>query len=384
MFNFIYHNPVRIVFGQHSIARLSDLIDRNKRIMLLYGGGSIHANGVYEQVQNALKAHNVVEFSGIEPNPHYETLMRAVAQVKEAQIDFLLAVGGGSVLDGCKFVAAAVCFTGDDPWDILAKKAKVEKALPLGAVLTLPATGSEMNGNAVITRESSREKLAFGSEQVYPQFSILDPAVTLSLPREQLANGIVDSFVHVIEQYLTYPVNAPLQDRQAEAVLLTLIEQAPAVLNQPDNLDARANLMWCATQALNGLIGCGVPQDWSTHDIGHELTAFYGIAHAPSLALVLPAVLRHQRSAKAEKLVQYGERIWQIHMANRDQAADAAIERTQNFFRSLGMPVSRHSTGITDLHFAAIADRFGRRGVRLGEHQSIGKDEVLQILQLID
>ncbi|MBN1543610.1 iron-containing alcohol dehydrogenase [candidate division KSB1 bacterium] len=382
MQNFTYYNPVRIVFGRNSIARLPDLIDAQKRILFLYGGGSIRKNGVYDQVRQALQGRALVEFAGIEPNPRYETLMRAVALAKTEKIDFLLAVGGGSVLDGSKFVAAAVRFAGKDPWDILNKQAPVRDALPLGTVLTLPATGSEMNGFAVISRDSSQEKLAFGSEKVYPRFSILDPAVTQSLPRDQVANGIVDTFVHVMEQYMTFPVNAPLQDRQAEAIWLTLIERAPAILKEPVDLDERAVYMWCATQALNGLIGCGVPQDWTTHQIGHELTAFYGIAHAPSLALVLPAVLRSQRDRKKEKLHQYGERVWGIRETGTD-SLDAAIDHTRDFFESLGVPVRLKDYNITDRHFSAIVDRFSQRGSKLGEHGDISSEKVAEILQMI-
>lgn len=380
MWNFTCHNPVRIVFGKGAIAELAHLVPLEQRIMMTYGGGSIKRNGVYDQVMDALKAHALVEFGGIEPNPRYETLMKAIEQAKAEGVDFLLAVGGGSVLDGTKFIAAAIEYAGEDPWDIPARGAPVTTALPLGAVLTLPATGSEMNGNAVISRESTREKFAFSSPHVYPRFSILDPETTYSLSGRQVANGIVDAFVHVAEQYLTYAVNSPLQDRQAEAILLTLVEEAPQVKADPQNYDVRANLMWCATQALNGLIGCGVPQDWATHTIGHELTALFGLDHGQTLAIVLPAVLKHQRVQKAGKLLQYARRVWGIEGLGDDETIDAAIARTDGFFRSVGNPTRLGDYGVKLADCQAIVERFRERGSTFGEHESIGAQEVGEIL----
>jgi NADP-dependent alcohol dehydrogenase len=382
MWNFTYHNPVKIVFGKGAISELANLVPQDQKIMMTYGGGSIKRNGVYDQVMAALKGRALVEFGGIEPNPRYETLMRAVEQVKAEGIGFLLAVGGGSVLDGTKFIAAAAEYTGDDPWNILAKEAPVAAALPLGAVLTLPATGSEMNGNAVISRESTREKLAFSSPLVYPCFSILDPETTYSLSARQVANGIVDTFVHVAEQYLTYSVNAPLQDRQAEAILLTLIEEAQKVKANPHDYDVRANLMWCATQALNGLIGCGVPQDWATHNIGHELTAFFGLDHGQTLAIVLPAVLKHQRARKAGKLIQYAQRVWGIQGLGDEETIDAAIAKTEEFFRSVGNPTRLSDYDIKLADCQPIVERFTVRGAKFGEHKAIGAQEVGEILAL--
>ena len=277
-------------------------------MLLAYGGGSIKNNGVYQQVCDALSDHQVVEFAGIEPNPSYETTMRAVELVKSEQVDFILAVGGGSVIDGCKFIAAAAKFDGE-PWDILAKNAKVTDAVPLGVVLTLPATGSESNSFAVVSKLATKDKFAFGSPLVQPKFAILDPSVMASLPERQITNGIVDAFVHVMEQYLTYSVNAKVQDRFAEGILQTLIEEGPKMFAEPDS-DARANVMWSATMALNGLIGAGVPQDWSTHGIGHEITALYGLDHAQTLAIILPRMMWEMREEKQEKLLQYAKRIW--------------------------------------------------------------------------
>ena len=375
MLNFEYQNPVRIVFGKGTIAELDKLVPADVSVLMLYGGGSIKKNGVYNQVVTALGKRRVLEFSGIEPNPLYETCMKAVEMIKQEKIGFLLAVGGGSVLDATKFIAAAALFGGIDPWDILAKGAEVKTAVPLGAVLTLPATGSEMNINSVISRASSGEKLHFSSPCVYPQFSILDPETTFSLPERQTVNGIVDAYVHVFEQYMTFDVNSPLQDRQAEAILLTLIEEGPKVIKNPMDYDARSNVMWAATNALNGLIGCGVPQDWATHMIGHELTAFYGIDHAQSLAVVLPRLLTHCKAKKQAKLLQYGQRIFGL------KDADAAIKATEAFFNSLGMK-TRLSDYKIDAGDAAgkISGRLKARGTMLGEKAELSPDDVSQIL----
>jgi len=379
MNNFIYHNQVKIVFGKGTIKELPSLIPKGSKILMTYGGGSIKKNGVYEQVKEALKDFNLVEFGGIEPNPRYETLMKAVDICKNSKIDFLLSVGGGSVLDGTKFIAVASLYEDGDPWDILSKGVEPKKAIPLGSVLTLPATGSEMNMFAVISRESTKEKLAFGHPLVYPRFSILDPETTFTLSEWQTANGIVDTFVHVTEQYMTYPVNAVVQDKFAESLLKILIEEGPKALKNPTDYNVRANLMWTATQALNGNIGCGVPQDWATHSIGHELTAFYGLDHARTLAIVLPGVWKHQKKNKEEKLKQYAKNVWNYEGSD---AADKAIELTEQFFRSLGMKTKLKENGIGTEKFDEIAQRFEERNQKLGEHENIGKKEVIEILQL--
>ena len=382
MFNFTYHNPTKIVFGKGTIAELSSLVPAGKKVMLTYGGGSIKKNGIYDQVRHALQAVDLIEFGGIEPNPRYETLMKAVDLARASGVEFLLPVGGGSVFDGTKFIAAAIPFTAGDPWDILAYSATVKSAVPLGGVLTLPATGSEMNPTGVISRTATQEKLPFGSPYTYPVFAILDPETTYSLPMRQVANGIVDAFVHVLEQYLTYPVNAPLQDRQAEAVMITLIEVAPQVLADPQDYDAHATLMWCATQALNGLIGCGVPQDWATHMIGHELTAFYGIDHAQSLAVVMPALMKYLRSLKCEKLLQYGERVWGIRIGDNDLRIDTAIHITAEFFRSVGVATTLKEYGIGPQAAQTVGQRFAQRGTRLGERREIAAQDIEAVLAL--
>ena len=381
MHAFEFYAPTRIVFGKGSIERLSTLVSSDTPLMLLYGGGSIRKNGVYDAVLSALPAAPAVIFGGIEPNPDYETCLKAVAEARRHDVGFVLAVGGGSVLDAAKFIAAAVVWQGD-PWDIFADRgASVADALPLGDVLTLPATGSEMNKNSVISRRATTDKVAFMSPHVFPRFSILDPETTFSLPPRQTANGIVDACAHVFEQYMTYPVNAPLQDRQAEAVLLTLIEEGPKALKHPSDYDVRANIMWAATCALNGSLSCGVPGDWSTHMIGHELTALYGIDHAQSLAVVMPGVWRHQREAKRAKLLQYARRVWKLTDGTDDERIEAAIVRTEAFFTSLGVGVRLSDYGIGDDAPQRVARNQGRRNRILGEHENIGTAEIKAILE---
>jgi len=361
------------------------LVPKGARILLTYGGGSIKRNGIYDQVMAALKGFDIIEFSGIETNPHYETLMKGVAIVKAQKIDFLLAVGGGSVLDGTKFIAAAALWEGSDPWEILSRRnnLNVEKALPVGTVLTLPATGSEMNGNAVVTRWETKEKLAFASEHVMPRFSILDPEVVFSLPLIQVANGIVDAFIHVMEQYLTYPVNAPIQDRYAESILITLIEEGPKVLADRTSYDAAANFMWAATMALNGLIGVGVPQDWATHTIGHELTALHGIDHGQTLCIILPGIMKIKRENKKEKILQYGERVWKITEGTADERIDAIIEKTVRFFESVGIKTKLADYGVGTEIISKITDRFVKRGIKaIGERGDLTIEDVAKILEI--
>lgn len=381
MNNFTHYNPTRILFGKETIAQLASLVGPDQSILLTYGGGSIKRNGVYDQVKKALGGRRVLEFAGIQPNPQYEHLMKAVTIAKQERIDLLLAVGGGSVLDGTKFIAAAARFEGADPWDLLSRRAEVNSAVPVGCVLTLPATGSESNAYAVISRESTHEKLAFGAEPCYPRFAILDPQTTMSLPRKQTRNGTVDAWVHVMEQYATYPADAVLQDRQAEAILLTLIEVGPKVLANPNDYDARANLMWAATQALSGLIGVGVPQDWATHNIGHEITAFFGLDHAETLAIVMPSLLRHEKGRKRGKLLQYARRVWNITIADEDEAIEMGIGATQQFFHALGMPTKLADYKISPAEAAKkVSDRFAQRGSTHGEHNAIGAKESREIL----
>lgn len=372
MLDFDYNNPTHISFGQGKIAGLNRLVPPQARVLILFGGDSARSNGTLAEVETALGDREIQLFGGIEPNPDYETLINAVAQVRRENLDFLIAVGGGSVIDGTKFVAAAAPYIGD-PWDILLTGGqRISQAIPFGCVLTLPATGSEMNRHSVITRKSLQTKLSFSHDLVYPHFSILDPSKTFTLPPRQIANGIVDAFVHVIEQYLTYPSNAPVQDRFAEGLLLTLIEIGPQALQNPQDYDLRANLMWAATMALNGLIGAGVPQDWATHMLGHELTALYGLDHARTLAIVLPAMLDLRRDSKRAKLLQFADRVWGIRTGSDDQRIDAAIESTRAFFESLDV-----KTRLSDYEIAAdevekvVAQLENHGMTQLGERKDV-------------
>ena len=380
MLNFEYKNPVKIIFGKDTIEKVASEVPKNSKILLTYGGGSIKRNGVYDQVKRALKGAEIIEFGGIEVNPHYETCMKAVEIVKTENIGYLLSVGGGSVLDATKFIAAAALYKNGDPWEILSRNKPVEDALPIGAVLTLPATGSEMNGNSVITRVSTQEKMAFGSPKVMPQFSILDPECVFTLPDKQVANGIVDAFVHVMEQYLTFPVNSPIQDRFAESILLTLIEEGPKVLANRKDYEAASNFMWSATMALNGLIGVGVPQDWATHVIGHELTAFHGIDHARTLAIVLPGIMNIKRQNKKDKILQFGERVWGITAGTNEEKIDAAIAKTVEFFESLGLPTTLPAYQLGEETINKIVNRFEKRRYKLGEKADIDSQEIELIL----
>lgn len=379
MNNFIFKNPTKLIFGKGTIASLSSEIPAGSRILMTYGGGSIKNNGVYDQVKSALKNFNLVEFGGIEPNPTYETLMNAVTLAKEKQIDFLLAVGGGSVIDGTKFIATALLYEGD-PWEFLQNPSRATHAMPFATVLTLPATGSEMNNGSVISKKATHEKLAFAIAETYPQFSILDPEVTYSLPKKQLANGVVDAFVHVMEQYLTYPSEAMIQDRFAEGILATLAEIGERVVNEKPAYDLRANFMLSATMALNGFISMGVPQDWATHMIGHELTAFYGLDHGVTLAIVQPSLLRIMKEEKRMKLLQYAERVWKITQGSEEERITAAIDKTESFYRSLGIFTKLHEYQLNDSAFDEIISRFTARGWKLGENQSITPDTIREIL----
>ena len=381
MNNFTFKNPTKILFGKGRIADIAAEIPTEAKILVLFGGGSITKNGVLNQVRTALRSHNVTEFGGIEPNPQFSTLMKAVNIVKENGITFLLAVGGGSVLDGTKFVAAAAKLE-VDCWNILKGSAPVVDALPLASILTLSGTGSEMNGAAVISRNETGEKLAFISPLVYPVFSVLDPETTYSVPSNQIGNGVVDAFSHVVEQYMTYPVDSPLQDRMAEAVLKTLIEVGPVTQQNPTDYNARANFMWAATMALNGIISVGLPQDWATHAIGHELTALHGIDHARTLATIMPQVLRNQKQAKKAKLIQFAERVWNIHTGSEDEKIEAGIQKMEEFFNYMGLPTKLSNYSVDQAAADKVVANLLRQGeIRLGESGQIGSNEVYEIVK---
>ncbi len=384
MLNFDFKNPTKIIFGKGQMAVLPKEIPADAKILLLYGGGSIKKNGIYEQVKEALSDFEVVEFGGIPANPEYQVLLKALEIIKSEKITFLLAVGGGSVIDGTKFLSSAALYEGEDPWEILKKPIRTFVGMPFGCVLTLPATGSEMNSGAVITRADSKEKLGMGGPGLFPQFSILDPEVIQSIPVRQLENGIVDAFNHVLEQYITFPAGASLQDRFAESILQTLIEVGPKVIENPSDYAAASNFMWSCTMALNGLIQKGVPTDWAVHAIGHELTALFGIDHARTLAIIGPNHYQYNFEAKKEKLAQYAERVWGISNGSVEEKAQAGIDKTKSFYTQLNVSY-KLSDYTADYNGVAttIANRLDARGwVKLGENKNITPKDVEKIVEM--
>ena len=377
MYNFTFQNPTKLVFGKGEIAQLSTLIPTEKKVMITFGGGSVKHNGVYEQVIAALKNHNYIEFWGIEPNPEVETVRKAVALGKENEIDFLLAVGGGSVLDGTKLIASALANPGIDPWDIVLQR-RIETAISYASVMTLPATGSEMNCGSVISCREKKEKYAFST--TFPEFSILDPEVTYSLPANQIACGLADIFVHVAEQYMTTAGQSSIMDRWAEGVLQTVIEIAPKIKENQNDYDVMADYMLSATLALNSMISMGVTQDWATHMIGHELTALHGLTHGASLAIVYPGTLITLKEQKQSKILQYGERVLGITSGTESERINEAISKTEAFFRSLGLATRLSEVGIGDETINLIAERFNKIGVAYGEGRNVTGDVAKQIL----
>jgi len=348
MLNFDFYNPTHVVFGKNRLEELNNLIPKDSKVLILFGGGSVKKFGTMDKVKAALKDRAVIEFGGIEPNPKYETLMKAVNVVKKEKVDFLLAVGGGSVMDGTKFVNLAVNYDGENAYELLLngfEPVTVPTSLPIGTVVTLPATGSEMNSGGVVTYNHA--KYPVFSMQSFPKFSIIDPTLTFTLPETQIANGVVDTFIHTVEQYVTFPAEARFQDRTAEGILQTLVEVGNKTLENPEDYDARANLVWSATMALNGLIGAGVPQDWTTHMMGHELTAMFGIDHGKTLAILQPSIWEIRKDKKREKLIQYAERVWNITEGDDNDKIDLAIDKTRQFFEGLGIKTRLSDYGIT-------------------------------------
>ncbi len=384
MNNFEFKNPTKIIFGKDSIEKLTKEIPENAKILMLYGGGSIKKNGIYDQVKTALANASITEFGGIPANPEYSVLMEALEIIKTENIDFLLAVGGGSVIDGTKFLSAAAHYGGVEPWNMLTDKIRIKQGLPFGTVLTLPATASEMNSGAVITRAETKEKLGMGGPALFPQFSILDPQVITSIPERQLANGLTDAFTHVLEQYMTYPVGGLLQDRFAESIMQTLIEVAPKIIKDPTDYKAASNFMWSCTMALNGLIQQGVPGDWAIHAMGHELTALFGIDHARTLAIMTPSHYKYNFEAKKEKLAQYAERVWNITEGSTDDKAYAAIEKTEAFFHELGIDTKLSDyTNEYEGTAETIKQRFTDRGwLGIGEHKTLSPEKVEKIVKM--
>jgi len=384
MFNFEYKNPTKLIFGKNTLSLVKNEIPKNTKILLVYGGGSIKSNSIYSSIMNSLSEHEVIEFGGVSANPDYDYLLGALDIIRSEKIEYLLAVGGGSVIDATKFLASAALYKGENPWGILEKGIRTEIALPFGTILTLPATGSEMNSGAVISRRKTFQKLGMGGPGLFPQFSILDPIVIQSIPKHQLANGITDAFTHVLEQYMTYPVHALLQDRFAESILSTLIETAPVLIENPYYHEAASNFMWSCTMALNGLIQKGVPTDWAIHAMGHELTVFFGIDHARTLAIIAPSHYRYNFESKKEKLAQCAERVFGIHNGTQEEKANQCIERIESFFHTLG--ISTKLSEYTSEYIGTaekIQERFVERGLTgIGEHKKITPADVRNIVAM--
>ena len=385
MLNFEFKNPTKIIFGKGEIAKISREIPKTEKILVLYGGGSIKSNGVYDQVKSALEGYEWEEFGGIPANPEYEVLIEALKIIKEKNITYMLAVGGGSVIDGVKFLSAAAKYDGE-PWDILQKGIRTEegKGLPFASVLTLPATGSEMNSGSVISRRATKQKLAMGGPGLFPVFSVLDPEVIRSIPKKQIANGITDAYTHVLEQYMTVKTPATLQDRFAESILQTLQEIAPKMMEDEFDYDSAANFMWSCTMALNGLIQKGVTSDWAVHMMGHELTAQFGIDHARTLAVIAPSHYRYNFEAKKEKLAQYAERVWNVTEGSLEEKANQGIEHLEKFFQSLGIATklsdyTENYEGTAELVEKTFLDR---KWLALGERGIVKPEDAKKIVEM--
>lgn len=383
MLNFTFHNPTKVVFGRGAISKIAEEIPRGARVLITYGGGSARRYGTLAEIKAALSGYDITEFGGIEPNPEFETLMLGRDLARNKKIDFLVAVGGGSVIDGTKFMAAAIPFAGDPALLLENRGQAIKESLPAGVVVTLPASGSEMNERAIISRKAVQFKIAIMNPFLFPRFAVLDPTKTYTLPAGQVGNGVVDTFAHVLEQYLTYPVDAKAQDRFAEGLLLTLIEEGPKVLAEPENYDVRANLMWCATLGLNGLIGAGVPQDWAAHRAGHEITVLYGLDHAQTLAVLVPAMLKVRAAGKRQKLLQYASRVWGINSGDEDSRIAAAIAETSSFFESMGLPVRLSGYGITNFDTDRVIDQLRAHGlINMGENGDVTPEMMRRILDI--
>ena len=383
MISFALCNPTDIRFGKGQIAALNDLVPPDARVLLLYGGGSILRNGIDAQVRSALAGRQVLAFGGVEPNPVYETLQRAAEQARAADVDFVVGVGGGSVVDAAKFLAAMIASGDSDPWDRFVAEEFPAEAIPVGAVLTLAATGSESNAVSVISSRSRGLKLPFRNDRARPRFAILDPSTLASLSVKQLQNGVVDAFTHVLEQYMTRPVNAPIQYGYSETLMRVLAEWGPRLLESgpgPEGDDARENIMWAANQALNGLIAAGVPEDWSTHMIGHAITAVYGIDHARTLSAVMPALMRHEIGRKQSMLARLGRLVWHIHEPDDAVAAAKAIDATERFFQRMGCPISPADFDVEFEIDPVIAHLEKAGHTKLGESGVIDSTAIREIL----
>ncbi len=383
--NFVYHNPTKLIFGRDQLEHLkNELPQYGNRILFVYGGGSIKKIGLYDQVIGLLKEMNVhtFELSGVEPNPRLTTVYKGIDICKQNDIQFILAVGGGSVIDCAKAIAAGTKYDGD-VWDLVTKKKEAEDALPIGVVLTLAATGSEMNSNSVITRWETNEKYVWKSPHVYPKFSILDPAYTIYVPKEQTVYGIVDMMSHVLEQYFHTPTNAPVQERMCEAVLQTIIETAPLLVEDLENYDLRETILFAGTIALNGTLSMGVQSDWGTHHIEHALSAVYDIPHGGGLAIIQPNWMKYVVDENVEKFKQLAIRVFDVDPTGKDEREIAleGIKKLRQFWTSIGAPERLSDYQIDDSNLELLADKV-MDGGEIGNFKKLNRDDVLEILKM--
>ena len=361
MYNFTFHVPTTIHFGKGQISHLADLAGYGKKVLLCYGGGSIKRNGIYDQATKILSdaGLEIFELSGVEPNPRIQTVRRGVELCRKESIDMILAIGGGSTIDCANVVAAGAKYDGD-AWDLVIHPELIKAALPIFSVLTLAATGSEMDAFAVISDMTKNEKWGTAAECLKPTMSVLDPTYTFSVPARQTAAGTADMMSHTFENYFSMDDGAYVQKRMAEALLKTMIHYGPIALEKPDDYDARANLMWAASHAINGLVGEGCAPAWCVHPMEHELSAFYDITHGEGLAILTPAWMEHVLSEKTEKqFATYGRNVWGLTGTDDAPVAREAIARTRQFFtETMHMPATLHEVGITDEeHFDVMAQK---------------------------
>jgi len=383
MNDFQFYNPVKVNFGKDSLELLPEMLQPYKNILLLYSENVIKDIGLYDRLMTHLDGKNILEYNGIKANPAYEDCMECVEMIRQNPVDLILAVGGGSVIDGGKFISAAAPFKGDDPWDMLAKEEPIQDTVPLFAILTLAATGSEMNCNSIVSRNSTKEKLAFSNPKLYPVASFLDPTITFTLPPRQTANGIIDSFVHVLEQYLAVNEDTDLQDGLQEGLMKTIIKHAAVVKEDPKNYASRSALMWSASMAMNYIITAGTNGDWAAHMVGHELTSLYGIDHGMSVGIVMPALLDVMEEQKHQRLVLFAKNVWGLENDSEDELVSGAIQRLKDFIENVaGIELKLSNFNVADDAAEVIAKRFTDRGWVLGEQQNIDSETVLKIMDL--
>ncbi|MBN8193515.1 iron-containing alcohol dehydrogenase [Bacillus sp. NTK074B] len=384
MNEFTFYNPTKLIFGKGQVEQLKELVPQyGKKVLVVYGGGSIKRNGLYDQVMSILKGidSEVFELSGVEPNPRLSTVRRGVEIAKEKSIDFILAVGGGSVIDCTKAIAAGAKYDGD-AWDLVTKKAFAKEALPFGTVLTLAATGSEMNAGSVITNWETNEKYGWGSPATFPQFSILDPENTFTVPKDHTIYGMVDMMSHVFEQYFNNATNTPLQDRMCESVLNTVIETAPKLINDLENYELRETILYSGTIALNGMLQMGYNGDWASHNIEHAVSAVYDIPHAGGLAILFPNWMKHNLKVNPSRFAQLAERVFNVDPAGKseEEVALEGIDKLREFWSSLGAPTRLADYDIDDSQIDLMADKAMVNG-EFGNFNKLNKEDVLAILR---